>query len=230
MTRLADLLRNDLTTFYGITSPIVINSVLVRSPEFDLDDIPGPVHPLAVGAGKVTFKDNHGELEIVNYEDFVNQCKAPPAFLNGRKKCDYAIVSDRSQMLLIEITSATGSVQNLMKPIINQRTGAVIFQGGKYEKAENQLRATLQTIMQVVTISNYVSQFSMKTALMAYKVNPLSVVPALGPGVSTYSRYLAIETRETRQNGALLSCPQIEAYGFEYRRINHNAAFHLALL
>lgn len=225
---LADLLKNDLTAFYGITSPIVINGALVRAQEFDLDDIPGPVRPLAVGAGKVTFKDNHGELEIVNYENFINQCKYPPAFLNGRRKCDYAIVSDRSQMLLIEITSATGSVQNLIKPITNQRTGAVVFPGGKYEKAEYQLGATLQTIMQVMTISNFVNQCRLKTALMAYKVNSLSVVSTLGPIVSTYSRYLAIETRETRQNGALLSCPQIEAYGFEYRRINHNAAFHLA--
>lgn len=226
MVLFADILRNDLTAFYGITSPITINSTTVRATEFDLDDIPGPVCALNIGAGKLTIKDNNGELEIINYEDFINQCKIPSSFLQGRRKCDFIIVTDNSQILLVELTSATGSVRNLSKPITT-RNGTIIFPGGKYEKVEYQLGATLQTIMPVTTINSFVGQLGKKTALMAYKVFTSPLSPILGTSINVYSRYLTIETRETQRNGALLSCPQIEAYGFEYRRINHNAAFHL---
>lgn len=224
---LSELLSNDFLACYHINSQVTVNRIVTKAKEFDIDDVPGPVRVLTVGSGKFTLKDNKGELEIINYEDFINQCKQPPSFLQGRKKCDFVIVSDQSHILLLEITSARGSVQNLGLPISNPRTGVVTFPGGKYEKVEYQLSESLQTMMQVVTINRFVNQMRFKTALMAYKVISPSVVSTLGVGINIFSRYLSIEALETQENGALLSCPQIEAYGFEYRRINHQASFHL---
>ncbi|MBO8432321.1 MAG: formylglycine-generating enzyme family protein [Bacteroidetes bacterium] len=54
--------------------------------------MPSPVQVLPLREGKVSFENKvHGEIEVVAYENFVNQCTRPASFLKGRKKCDYVL-------------------------------------------------------------------------------------------------------------------------------------------
>ena len=218
------LLKNDFITYYSISSPVSVDFRIIKEFAFDLDDMPSPFHICPKGTGKLTLTGNTSDLLIISYEGFINQCKRPSTFLDQRKKCDYIVISDRLEILLVEITSATGSVANLLKPILDNR-GAVMFPGGKYEKVERQLEQSLQTIMAVPSINNAIVKLHKKTALMAYRVYPSSLHSIVRTGA--YSRYLAIESNETQENGAVLSCPQIESFGFEYRRINHRSAFRV---
>ena len=104
---LKDLLEKDFVSHHGIHVSPVADAVMVSSASchccaygrcccpcgcFDLDDMPSPVQVLPLREGKVSFENKvHGEIEVVAYENFVNQCTRPASFLKGRKKCDYVL-------------------------------------------------------------------------------------------------------------------------------------------
>lgn len=118
--------------------------------DFDLkDDFPIEILPL--GKGQLSIHNEKGNLEIIHYENFVNQCKRPASFLRGRSKCDLILtcMDNRETVLLIEITSALGSIANLQKVIIRETDGSTAFPGGKFEKCEFQLYSSLRNLMEV---------------------------------------------------------------------------------
>ena len=128
-----------------------------------------------------------------------------------------------------EQTSTTGSIRNFLKPIIDKKTKNIRFPGGKYEKVEAQLAHTLCTLQAVPTIKAFVETFSRKVCLMSYiLLSPEEEKKDISGAMRAFSvRYKQVEARETGEDGALLVNPNLNAKGFEYRRISHEYSFRL---
>lgn len=121
-------------------------------------------------------------------------------------------------IILAELTSALGSVENLTKPIDN-------YEGGKYEKGEVQLKESLKTLMEVPEIKSLFDNMNDRQCILAYKIKPYN-----DPTKNSFrpmERYLKIETLETKTNGAVIPCPEINERGFTFRRINHETYYQL---
>lgn len=222
------LLEKDFVSAYSISSRSVEpDTQIVGAGQFDLDDSgvsPFPILP--VGQGKASFDNTHGELEVINYEGFINQCKRPASFLQGRKKCDYLMAHEdvEGAVLLLEITSATGNCQNLSKPILyKDHDKGFQYPGGKNEKCEVQLSHSLRDLMSVTSIKDKLLSYRRRVCLMAYRVN----LNAESQQLRSFQRYLRVESRETGSEGALLSSNSINVFDFEYRRISHDVVFVL---
>ena len=155
------MLASDFLDFYHVTKGRVrVVSQLVHSEAFDLDDEQGSISFVKEpGQGKLSFNANCEQIEVVAYDAFFKQIRKPRAFVESHKHCDFLIVSDESatNILLVEITSALGGTFNLRKPILNKKTGKVLFSGGKYEKVENQLTDSLSTLMAVPPINGKIA-------------------------------------------------------------------------
>ena len=224
MAMLSKLLINDYIAHYGITNKTVaVDCKKVSRADFDLKDMPSPFDVLSFGAGEFSLKGNNGSLEVVHYEDFVNQCKKPLDFSCGRKRCDYILCSaddgneKLQHVMLVEITSALGSVYNLRKPIID-KSGNVQFEGGKFEKGIVQLGESLRTLMDVPKIDSFFCGFENKQCLLSYRIKPYDneLTKISRP---KKERYLKIEAAETQGKGAVLADKLINRYGFTFRRL-----------
>lgn len=222
MTSIKTLLDNDFVAHYGIRSMPVADEIFTESKQFDLDDMPSLVQLMEHGKGKVSLtNDIHGAVEILAYENFVNQCTKPKSFLNGRRKCDFMLVhcADKGYALLIELTSALGTAENLKIPIDK-------YPGGKYEKCEYQLASSLSDLLAVPAVNAYLMRKAHRVCLMAYRVNPHTDPDYLMK--HPFERYLKVESKATAEDGAIVPCLIINNQGFEYRRICHDYSFRLA--
>ena len=222
------LLENDFLKHYGVTSTVAIDCLCVTDVDFDLDDEDSSISLKALGAGKASFHNDNGELEIIHYEDFINKCDKPPSFKKGRKKCDYLLchTTTPETVMLLEITSALGSQANLEKRIVHRTTCEVLYEGGKFEKCEDQLFQSLCTLVKVPSISRKLNKFTRRICLMAYTIKPVQT-KSQSIGSRHFAKYLKIEAKATSDNGAIIECPRIEKLGFEYRRIGHQYVFKL---
>lgn len=222
------LLENDFLKHYGVTSTVAIDCLSITDVDFDLDDEDSPISLKALGAGMVSFHNDNGELEIIHYEDFINQCAKPRSFKNGRKKCDYLLyhTTTPKTVVLLEITSALGSRANLEKPITHKNTGKLLYARGKFEKCEDQLFQSLCTLDKVPSISRRLKAYTRRICLMAYTIKPAQA-KLQSIGSRPYAKYLTVEAKATSDNGAIIECRRIEVLGFEYRRIEHQYVFKL---
>lgn len=209
------LLENDFLKHYGVTSTVAIDCLCVTDVDFDLDDEDSSISLKALGAGKASFHNDNGELEIIHYEDFIN-------------KCDYLLchTTTPETVMLLEITSALGSQANLEKRIVHRTTCEVLYEGGKFEKCEDQLFQSLCTLVKVPSISGKLNEYTRKICLMAYTIKPAQT-KSQSIGSRPFAKYLTIEAKATSDNGAIIDCPRIEKLGFEYRRIEHQYVFKL---
>lgn len=226
---LRDLLLNQFVSHYGISArELSVDAVFTQDNEFDLDDMDSPITILPFGEGKLSFKNDGERLEVIHYEDFINQCKKPLSFQNGQKRCDYIVstaeeTEEHSHFILAELTSALGGVSNLFKPIFSH--DKITFTGGKYEKAEVQLSGSLTTLENVPEIRDYISHKKDKQCIMAYRI--IAYDDPIKRMQHPMNRYLQIESAETHNNGAVILSPIINGYGFTYRRISHAAYYQL---
>lgn len=220
-----DLLKKDLPAHYGLhRTGIEVRSEKTKEPQFDLNDGHDAI-VVKYREGNVSFAHSTGsEIEVVDYEYYLNGLSGTK-FENGRLRCDFMLydLGSKNFFVLNEQTSTKDGTANLEKPIIG-KDGNVRYPGGKYEKAENQLLETLKTLTAVPAISHYMSTFQRKICLMSYVINRQEQHSAV---VAFVNRYKQIESKETGENGAILSSPNIEAEGFEYRRISHDYTFRL---
>ena len=228
MSNMKQLLENDFLKHYGVTSTVAIDCLSITDVDFDLDDEDSPISLKALGAGMVSFHNDNGELEIIHYEDFINQCAKPRSFKNGRKKCDYLLyhTTTPKTVVLLEITSALGSRANLEKPITHKNTGKLLYARGKFEKCEDQLFQSLCTLDKVPSISRRLKAYTRRICLMAYTIKPAQA-KLQSIGSRPYAKYLTVEAKATSDNGAIIECRRIEVLGFEYRRIEHQYVFKL---
>lgn len=218
------LLETDFLASHKVSSKAIADALLTRQENFDLDDPAHTFGPTEPGAGLASFHNEKGELEIIHYEGFIDQCKRPSSFLNKRSKCDYLLAhtDKRGTALLLEITSATGTKEGLAKPIPDRKHGNITYRGGKYEKCEEQLYQSLRDLKHSESIADKLNAYARRICLMAYRV-----IPNTDNIRRPFARYLKIEAASTSDEGAIVPCPKIEALGFEYRRIDHQYVFDL---
>lgn len=100
---------------------------------------------------------------------------------------------------------------------------------GKFEKIAYQLADSVQTLMDIPQIGEYFNKLQKKICLCSYKLYTQNDKREriIKTNLNSFNRYSKIEAKQTGENGAILSCPQIEKFGFEYRRISHNYAFSI---
>ena len=143
----------------------------------------------------------------------------------NERKCVYLLThaDGNHTAMLVEITSALGSVGSLQQPIVEKKSGDVLYAGGKYEKCEDQLFQSLRDLKQVPSIASKLDSYEQRICMMAYVINPYTNKELLSK--KPFLRYLHIEAKATAASGAVLSSPKIETLGSEYRRIEHSHVF-----
>ncbi len=224
---LKNLIVSDFVSHYQIHPiGISVNEYSTYWTEFDLMDDANAQSPVCTkGKGNVTLQQKYGRIDVLLYDDFCKKIQKPKTLAEGVKHCDFVLTSSHSECVcLIELTSTLGSIAGLSLPIRNKRD-EVVFSGGKYEKAEVQLSDSLRMLLAVPCIKADLESRKRKICLMAYRIFAYSSIDEQVK--RPFSRYLHIESKMTGDNGAIIACPAIEQYGFEYRRIEHHNAFAL---
>ncbi len=222
---LKEVFEGEFFSHYGITTPNVsITCAITSSPEFDLSDDEtalGRILPLC--DGDASFSGNDGNIQVLWYNEFINQCKKPRSFQEGRMRCDMilaASLSKGTEFLLLEITTEKEE-SNLTKPI----KGGHPFAGGKNEKCQKQLLESLRTILPIKSISEYAKSCARRVCVMAYRIRE-SYMDLSGIKVSLPNkRFMKVEEKSV-PSGAIYSNPDIEAFGFEFMRISHSQVFN----
>ncbi len=223
------LLENDYLAHYNLhRTNITVKEEQACDSAFDLiDDDKSPmIVPYQTGTG--SFLNAQGvSIHVINYEKFVCDLSGT-AFERGLKRCDFLLYSSDADDICVfnEHTSSTSGISGLKKPIVNKKTGNVEFAGGKYEKVELQLAVSLGTLMSVPTINKRISGYKRKVCLMSYRLENKSTIAQ--ETLKAFGRYRQVEAKNTGENGAMIPNSQIEALGFEYRRISHEFAFALS--
>lgn len=221
-----NLLENDLPAFYGVGRRCTCDEIRTTSREFDLteDDTQFVVD---YKTGYASFCDNPYSLSVINYDTYIGKF-AGTKIADGNRRCDFVMtdVDTDNLILLCEVTSSIGGIENLSRPITKKKkdgTEMVVFPKGKYQKAELQLYQSLETMNNVPSIASFVGKKKRKVCLMAYLIKPSDNYT-----VNAFNRNRLVEAEEAGENGAQISCPQIEQYGFEYFRISHSFSFRIA--
>lgn len=176
--------------------------------------------------GNVSFElTSETEVQVIDYESYLNEFKGTK-FETGRLRCDFILYDTKNNgfFILNEQTSVSGNISNLSKPILDKQ-GNIRFHGGKYEKAENRLAVTLDTLENVSTIEAFINKFTRKICLMSYVISKPETSEISNARQAFSIRYKQIESRETGENGAKLENRKLTEKGFEYRRISHEYSF-----
>lgn len=78
MTSIKPLLECDFVAHHNIHVSPVADVISTENKQFDLDDMPSPIKLSEPGDGKVSLtNDVQGTIEILAYENFINQCTKP---------------------------------------------------------------------------------------------------------------------------------------------------------
>lgn len=214
-------IKSGLVEHYGLKRRVVdFSCESTRELEFDLSDTKQRfIVPFRQG-GVSFVRETPTVAQVLNYEAFINSFGGT-AFERGRKRCDFVAFDEQPEpetMLLIELTSSKDDTANLGKPIDG-------YPGGKFEKAEAQLSGSLETLLNVDEIRAEANRYKRRVCLMAYKIITKPTLPISAE--KAFSSYLAAEAKATGSEGALLSSPEINRLGFEFRRISHDYVFNL---
>lgn len=85
----------------------------------------------------------------------------------------------------------------------------MLFPLGKYQKVEQQLYQTLETLIQIPAVELYIAKKRKKICLMAYLIKK-----AEDKAVNAFNRSRIVEGEEAGEDGTQISFPQVELYGF----------------
>ena len=217
------LLENDFPAHYGVGRRTQCVEIRTADTEFDLREQPADF-VVEYRSGEASFANvGQNMLSVINYEQYLN-CFNGTQMSDGKRRCDFIVSSVDNDVLLLlcEMTSSFDGVENLSLPI-KDHNGKVIFPRGKYEKAELQLFQTLDNILAVPAISSYAASKQKRICLMTYVITHSSEHNA----VEAFGRPRMTEAKVVGEDGAEVSCPAIEAFGFRYFRICHDYTFGL---
>lgn len=176
------------------------------------------------GGGSASFDNEvQRDIAVLDYEGYIDKYVGT-VFHAGRLKCDYILESETGTTVIFdEITSSVSGIENLQKPIIGKKQ----YPGGKFEKVEQQLFESLKTLHDVPEIAYYLDSRSKRVCLCSYKLFSSIALSLIGDPVTAFARGMKEAERQGGENGVKISCPQIEALGFEYRRISHAFVYHI---
>lgn len=219
------LLENDLPSYYSVGRRCGCDEILTSRSEFDLIDS----HENWVvdyRTGFASFCNNNSRLSVINYESYIGKY-AGTKISEGKSRCDFILTDKDNDNLIVlcEITSSIGGVENLSLPITKKKKDdsmEILFPLGKYQKVEQQLYQTLETLIQIPAVELYIAKKRKKICLMAYLIKQ-----AEDKAVNAFNRSRIVEGEEAGEDGAQISFPQVEQYGFEYYRISHQYSYKL---
>lgn len=217
------LLENDFPAHYGVGRRRQCVEIRTEDADFDLVEQPADF-VVEYRSGEASFSNvDQNLLSVINYEQYLN-CFNGTQMSDGKRRCDFIVSSVDNDVLLLfcEMTSSYDNVENLSLPI-KDHNGNVIFPRGKYEKAEVQLFQTLDNILAVPAIASYAASKQKRICLMTYDIT----YSAEHSAVEAFGRPRMTEAKEAGEDGAEVSCPAIEAFGFRYFRICHDYTFGL---
>lgn len=96
----------------------------------------------------------------------------------------------------------------------------------KFQKVEKQLSDTLTKLKEVDSLNGIVTNCTTRICLVSYEL--YRATDNENKTRKAFNRVTVQIDKETGENGAKLSCLDIEEKGFEYRRISHNYKFRLS--
>lgn len=220
-----NLLENDLPEFYGVGRRCICDENTTSLSEFDLteDDT-----QFVVGykKGYASFCGNPFNLSVVNYDTYIGRYTGTK-ISDGKRRCDFILTDTDTNNIIVlcEVTSSIGGIENLSRPIEKTQkdgTRTVVFPKGKYQKVELQFYQSLETLTEVPSISSYINKKKRKVCLMSYLIKRTE-----NNAINAFNRNRLMEAEEAGENGAQISCPQIEQFGFDYYRISHDYSFKI---
>lgn len=112
-----NLLENDLPEFYGVGRRCICDENTTSLSEFDLteDDT-----QFVVGykKGYASFCGNPFNLSVVNYDTYIGRYTGTK-ISDGKRRCDFILTDTDTNniILLCEVTSSIGGMENLSRPI-----------------------------------------------------------------------------------------------------------------
>lgn len=220
-----DLLENDLPAYYNVGRRCACDELTTSKTHFDLTE-DDKNFVVDYKKGYASFCDNQYQMSVLNYDAYIGKF-AGTKIADDKRRCDFILTDSNSDniVILCEVTSSIGSVENLSRPIFktkNDGTKVIMFPNGKYEKAELQLYQSLENIIAVPSIKSYIENKKKKVCLMSYLIKP-----AEDKAVRAFNRNRETEAEEAGENGAQISFPQVEQYGFLYYRISHSYSFKI---
>lgn len=220
-----NLLENDLPAFYGVGRRCTCDENTTSLSEFDLteDDTQFVVD---YKKGYASFCGNSFNLSVVNYDTYISKFNGTK-IADGRRRCDFIMTDTDADSIIVlcEVTSSLGGIENLSRPIKKPKkdgTTMVAFPKGKYQKVELQLYQSLETLTNVPSILSYINNKKRKVCLMSYLIKKTE-----NNAVNAFNRNRMMEAEEAGENGAQINCPQIEQFGFDYYRISHAYSFRI---
>ncbi|MCR5064322.1 MAG: hypothetical protein K6A67_00975 [Bacteroidales bacterium] len=208
---------------YRLGRVVTIDESHTTGRRFDLKGDDG-ITIVEQGSGFASFSnDAEYDIAVLDYEKYIDKY-AGTKFYTGLRKCDCILESEYgSTIILDEITSSEIGMENLQKPIPGKR----VYAGGKFEKAEQQLLVSLHTLNGVPEIAAHLDSQSKRLCLCSYKLYSSAEQELIGNPVGAFTRGLSEAERQTGEDGVIISSPEIEALGFEYRRISHSFVFRI---
>ena len=209
--------------FYHLGRVATIDESQTRESRFDLRGENGAL-VVAYGDGFASFRNNaQSKIAVLDYEGYIDKYTGT-AFHTGRMKCDCILESEKeATVILDEITSSNSGIENLQKAIKGRKP----YPGGKFEKAENQLFESLRTLSDVPEIAAHFAKQLKRVCLCSYKLYVADEQSLIGNPVSVFTRGQLEADKQAKGNGVKISCPQIEALGFEFRRISHSYTYYI---
>lgn len=194
-----------------------IDSLITKNITFDLIDS-NKIFVVEHGKGTGSFENVEGfEIEVLAYGKLVKEYDARYASFKGRKNCDFILYSAANSTIIFnEHTSSDNGNQHLDKEDKDTRLT-------KFQKVVIQLRDSVKKMLEVPDINNFITTCSTKICLCSYKLyNGENYTQ------KAFNRPFAVIAKEVGEDGIKLSSPEIEQYGFEYRRISHDYSFKIS--
>lgn len=218
---LKDLFDQYFLNYYNVTHSKIkpINAKYTDIEKFDLiDSDTNFVINFGTGTGSFENKSNH-EIEVLAYNcimKFYNSGNYN--LLNGAKCCDFILYNkENAKIIFNEHTTSSSGVDNL-KTLRDSKTGIT-----KFEKAEIQLSNSVEKMKNIKEIDELINNCPTKICLCSYKL-----YTGNNSTQKAFNRGISLIDKEVGEDGAIFSSPDIEKYGFEFRRISHNYAFNLS--
>lgn len=225
MMNLKEVFDRDFLLAYGIpeNKRQDIKQECTNASDFDLIDKEESEENFIVEFGKGTgsFENNVGyNVEILAYDNLVKNYNGKYDAFKGSKSCDFILYSEKnSTIVLNEHTSSAGGRENLEKE--DRKTHMT-----KFQKVEKQLSDTLTKLKEVDSLNGIISNCITRICLVSYEL--YRATDNENKTRKAFNRVTVQIDKETGENGAKLSCWDIEEKGFEYRRISHNYKFRLS--
>jgi hypothetical protein len=194
-----NLLEQNFISHYGLHTGITVDVVTTTDAEFELKDDAQLVHPSGQGIAKYKNK-NQKEVSVINYEMCLKALPQP--FQQNKENCDLIVyTSDKTYFFLNELTDTN--------PVyIYPYTNTKGHRPGKEQKARNQLRQTIEILIKVPAISQYINLCTMKYCCF---FNKQTYTPQ---SINALQAFNKLNSQMT--NGFNLSDSDIESFGFEF--------------